>query len=379
MTCKKCKQEIPSGSTFCMYCGWKQNKDRQNRKRRGNGQGSVYRLPSGKWRAVVTLGYEIKGVKMVPVQVSKSIFKTKKEALDYLPLLRSKPKNIDRDITFKGLFEIWFPTHQRSRGTNDCYKSAFKQFAAIHYLKFNEIGIDDLQNCIDECGKGKRTRQNMKVLANLLYKYAIPRGYSIEKLNLASFLKPGDGTVGVRAAFPQSYIKAIIDSAGIVPYADMIYILMYTGFRPQEFLDLDIRNYNCEENCFIGGGKTEAGTNRYVTVSPRILPFVEKYTGHKENGRIFTDEFGAPLSLPKFRDRFYAALEQIGLENPILAESGVHKYTPYSCRHTFATLMDKIPGSKKAKLELMGHTSEEMLRHYQHVDYESIREITDRL
>ena len=53
--------------------------------------------------------------------------------------------------------------------------------------------------------------------------------------------------------------------------------------------------------------------------------------------------------------------------------------TPYSTRHTFATLMKRVGGADRDKLELMGHTSTEMLRHYQHVSYEDLRKITDIL
>lgn len=35
--------------------------------------------------------------------------------------------------------------------------------------------MDDLQECIDDCPKGIKTKKNMKTLSTLLYKYAIPR------------------------------------------------------------------------------------------------------------------------------------------------------------------------------------------------------------
>ena len=40
---------------------------------------------------------------------------------------------------------------------------------------FMEIDVDDLQDCLNECPNGKRTRQNMKAPAGLMYRYAIPR------------------------------------------------------------------------------------------------------------------------------------------------------------------------------------------------------------
>ena len=55
------------------------------------------------------------------------------------------------------------------------------------------------------------------------------------------------------------------------------------------------------------------------------------------------------------------------------------RYTPHSCRHTFATLLKDVAAPDKDKLELIGHTSTDMLRHYQDVDIDALRRITDAL
>lgn len=84
------------------------------------------------------------------------------------------------------------------------------------------------------------------------------------------------------------------------------------------------------------------------------------------------------MSLRAYRAAFYGVLAAAGIDNPTETKDGVerHKYTPHSCRHTFATLMKNVPAPDKDKLELIGHTSTEMLRHYQDVDIEALRRIT---
>ena len=74
-------------------------------------------------------------------------------------------------------------------------------------------------------------------------------------------------------------------------------------------------------------------------------------------------------------------LDACGIENPVEERDGVkrRKYTPHSCRHTFATMMKRVQGADKDKLELMGHTSTEMLRHYQDASYDDLRKITDAI
>jgi len=53
--------------------------------------------------------------------------------------------------------------------------------------------------------------------------------------------------------------------------------------------------------------------------------------------------------------------------------------TPHCCRHTFANLMRDVQGADKNKLALIGHTSEEMLRHYQDADLDGLRKIVNAL
>ena len=81
-------------------------------------------------------------------------------------------------------------------------------------------------------------------------------------------------------------------------------------------------------------------------------------------------------------DVFYPTLEAIGIDNPMVEVGGGkmrHKYTPHTCRHTFATLMKRVEGSDKDKQELIGHASSEMLRYYQDVDLADLRKITDKI
>ncbi len=378
MLCKKCNADIPDSCKFCPECGWKQAKSlpQKKAKSRGNGQGTVYLLPNRTWRAVVTLDYiRDNDGKRRRIERTKSGFKTKKEALEYLPQLRSVPKKIDAGISFRSLYDLWLPAHTASKSTINCYKAAFKYYEPIWYLRFADIGIDDLQECIDECPQGKRTRQNMKALGTLLYKYAIPRGYAPGHINYAQFMRIGGGPDGVREAFTDAEIRLVEKAVDKVPYADYIYCMIYTGFRPHEFLSLDASNYIRAERCLVGGGKTEAGTNRSVTVSPKIQAIVDRLTDGKESGPIFCKPDGKQFKDAEFReDCFYPALKQIGIHR-----DADHKLTPYCCRHTFATLMKRVNAADRDKLELMGHTSEEMLRHYQHVNYEDLRRITDRL
>ena len=378
MVCRKCRKEIPDGSRFCAHCGIRQD-TRRNRKSRGNGQGSVYQLPNGKWIAVRTVGYEIglDGKRGRRITRSKSGFKTKRDAVNGLASISADRR--PPTATFWEVYERWLPTHKAGKSTMDCYKAAAKYFQPVYPIKMTDITVDDLQECLDDCPKGKRTQQNMKTLCGLLYKYAIPR--NLATLNMGQYIVVRATDSGGKNGLPSEAVEAIRRNVGVVPGADYVLCQCYLGFRPSEFLALDAANYNRQERAFVGGAKTDAGRDRVVTVSPVIQPIVDRLMGDKTRGPVFCTEKGATMDLKAYRALFYAVLEQCGIDNPVTEVSGVQrrKYTPHSCRHTFATLMKRVEGAEKDKLELMGHTSGEMLRHYQDVTFSDLRKITDAI
>lgn len=377
--CKKCKHPLPEGAKFCPQCGTNQTARPQKPKSRGNGQGSVYQLPNKTWVAAVTLGYELDKTGTPRRKVAKKKgFKTKREAAMYLPQLKQS-QGRERNITFQQLFNVWEPTHRAGKSTMDCYRAAFKYFRPVWFQTMRWIDIDDLQECLDECDKGKRTKENMKALCGLLYKYAIPRHYVT--LNLGPYLTVGRGESSDRTAIPMEDLKKLEQAIGKVPYADYVVAQCYLGFRPSELLALDVSKYNRKERTFTGGAKTDAGKDRVVPVSPKIQNIVDRLVHNRIAGPVFCAANGGPLDIKDYRDLFYAALQGAGVENPMEGTGDMrrHRYTPHSCRHTFATMLKNTAGSDKDKLSLIGHTSTEMLRHYQDVDVESLRAIVNNL
>lgn len=375
-----CGHPVPEGGKFCPFCGKALSRTRTTKKR-GNGTGSVYQLPSGKWRGAVEIGSYLTDDGKLHRKVNSRNFATKKEAVAWVstPEARQERK---KDLTLKKLHDLWAASYSTGgESARTVYKAAFDKFRPLWPLKMDQITIDDLQECIDICPRGKQTKENMKTVLGLIYKYGIPRHYVPENLNLAQFLKVKAGKTDWKEGIPLEYLDAMRDFFGTVPYIEYVYCQCYLGFRPGEFLALDAINYDRKEKAITGGFKTEAGRNRVVTVSPKILPIVEDLVRGKLAGPIFCDNRGKAISKTRYAEIFDAALSAVGLENPEIEQNGrkYKKYTPHSCRHTFATLMKRVDAASGDKLALIGHADEKMLRHYEDTHLDDLRRITDAL
>lgn len=376
MNCPKCKRETPPEAIFCPFCGVSLTVKERTRHKRPNGEGSVFKR-GDKYVAQVTVGYEKCGDGIMRRKTRSKTFDKRKDAVAALAKLSAEPR---REIpTLRQLYDRWLPSHQAGKSTLDCYKAAYKYFRDVELMRIDGITIEDYQECIDSCGKSRRTQENMKTVLGLIYKYGIPRHLIPDDLNLAQYLRVGGETAAHRDAFTDVQIEKL-RRAG-TDEANTVLMMIYLGFRPSEFLELTDRDYDRQHHAFTGGAKTEAGKGRTVTVSPKILALVEERI--KNAGFITHDKSGSKWRLQAFTEKvFYKALDDAGISNPIITVAGEtprHKYTPHSCRHTFATLMKRAAGSDKDKLALIGHTSDEQLRDYQDVHYEDLQRITDAI
>lgn len=392
----KCAREIPEGALFCPWCGRKQAKPAKKTKSRGNGLGTVYKLRSGKWAAVKTVGWIIDPLPpgspegTMPHRRRQTVskqFSTRKDALAALPFLSAadrKPRQGTATqrkktaVTLKELFDQWYPTHDRGKSTMNCYRAGFRLFAPLWNVPMTDLDIEDLQDCLDDASCGRRTKENARTALGLVYKYGIPRDAVPKDRNLAPFLRirdaAGEKKEGLSAAELELVRKRAAEGD---PVAGMVLCQCYLGFRPTELLSLKKADYNAQEMAFVGGIKTAAGIDRTVTVSPKIRAYVEAALAVCGDGYVFGRQ-GRQLRPEQYRELFYLLLEDLGIPNPV-DDQNRHRLTPHSCRHTFATLMKKASGSDADKLALIGHTSTEQLRDYQDVRFADLRAITDQI
>lgn len=381
MVCAKCRYDMADGFAFCPMCGKAVAKKERKKRRRANGEGSV--IPRGKSYSIrITTGWTIKDGRAVQKYAEKGGFKTQKAAMEYLPTLREealRPHSSYEKITFEELYDKLMERHAKrvTKSTLQCYTSAHKYFSDIYNLPFADLNTEDWQLCIDDCPHGIRTKQNMKALGTLMYKLAAElRVFGVNtETNFASLVwLPPDDSESRQPFTLEELGKIKAATAAGIHGADWILAMCYTGFRPSEFLALKKSDFDAEHWTLRGGAKTDAGKNRLVPVHPILRPIIAKRM-LLPGEYLFSHYADKPTPINTFRQTdFYPALEEAGIQ-PVPGPREKPSRTPYSARHTFATLMKAVDGSDRDKAALMGHTSYEMTLHYQHEDYESLKKI----
>ena len=137
MQCVKCGAQLPEGSSYCNICGKKQQaaaaaEKKRKTKTRGNGTGSAFK--EGKtWMVRVVLGYwtDEQGKRHMRT-ASKHGFPTKKDALDYVPTLKSQAAQ-NASLTLSGYWEFYEAKKlpELSRDKQTAYRIAWRRWAAL--------------------------------------------------------------------------------------------------------------------------------------------------------------------------------------------------------------------------------------------------------
>lgn len=363
-------------------------------KSRANGTGTAIKRGST-WTARVVIGWKAApdGSHKIPDYRTKGGFARKSDALNYCAYLKNEKGTSPARKTLKDVYDAWekFYEPRVDNSTMVCYRSAYRHFSAVHNVYMDLITAKDLQDCMDACHSGKRTHQNMKCVAGLLWAYALDA--NIVEKDVTNNLYIGKGKSVQRDPITDEEVQAIRGSIGKVRYAEYIYCLCYLGFRPGEMLELKKDMLNCSllpdpdsgEQIpvwyFINGKKTDAGKDRVVIVPDQIIEYVLDrlyipgtdlvFPMYKFKGRARqTLECFKPMSHEYFNKHVFKPLmEQLGFSG---------NKVPYCARHTYADMLKNAEGSDRAKASLIGHSQYLFTQtHYQSDNLLDLKSVVD--
>lgn len=279
----------------------------------------------------------------------------------YAVILKRRQRNT---ITLRQLFNEWLPIHSQSisRSAVNSYHIAFKHISNISDMSITDIHFQHLQNVIDSMhvkGLSYSSCKKVRTVLNQLFNYAIIKDYPITNYALHLNLGPNVPTIK-RRVFTRQQINKLwaIDTS----YSHMILILLYTGLRIGELLNLRRQDINRRSSYLIvRRAKTKAGEGRIIPLHRRIIPLIELLY-------IDTDDYLFTVSYTTFRKHFQNITKQLNC-----------KHTIHDTRHTFASLLDSV-APPNALRSLLGHKQGDITtRVYTHKTIRELRKAVELL
>lgn len=365
MNCISCKKKIPDDAVFCQFCGKKQSVVNPSYRRRGNGFGSAYVNSFGSWTAETTLGYYIVDGKKKRKRHRKAGFKTKKEALRYLETLTAGNAPVN-NIKMCELWEMCVPDVEKiSSSKRAAYFGAWKKLSpSLGWRNIADITAHDLQTTIDGIADTYYPRRDAKAVLLRLYKKALQEDL-IDK-NRAEFIELPPKPEAEHDIFTAEDKQILWDdfNATHARVTAAILMMLYTGMRPAELLNIDVDNVRLDEHYMTGGKKTEKGKRRKIIIPDCIIPVVENLLETSERGKL------CYIYKTDFYDRWNAKRQALGLRETLV---------PYSCRHTYITELTALNVSPAMLKELAGHEDYETTLNYTHLSVEDRLKEVNRL
>lgn len=286
---------------------------------------------------------------------SLGYFSTKKEATEVLNKYFNNPYNLENHrIKFKDLFELFKNSKKDivAKNTLNSYINSFKRCKELHNLVFKDISTPVLQNLINDLNCSISTKSITKGFLKIFWDYA--REIDILEKNRAEFINlPKETEIKEKNPFNYDEIEKLWKNKDII-WVKYILIMIYTGMRIEETVELKKENVDLQEEFIHGGNKTRKGKNRSIPIHKDIVEIIkELYENSPTDYLIYNDKWifskkkneNKPLRKNYFREKFYETLETLK----------INKHKPHDCRKTLATLMSNQKINNIVITDIMGH------------------------
>lgn len=301
-------------------------------------------------------------------------FERSKDAYDYLAKYNAKEpvqehSSLASEPSFKDVYDryVEFAKSLKKKPTETTlrsWKTGYNLWKDIHDLRFRSITTKQLQKCMTEHSDlAKSSVGKMTTVIKKMYKYAV--GNQLCDMDLSPFLF-------AEYSNEQKYVHSVFTDEEIEMLwkhskeegARVILILIYTGMRCSEFLELSTDCIHLSDGYMTGGNKTDAGRNRVIPIHKRILPIIRELY-NASNKYLYPNSIGGHYTYQHFRDNKWKKWKK---------QYGLDHYT-HDCRHTCASKLEAAGVSLFHRKLILGHSVRDLTEGtYTHVPVESLIE-----
>ena len=216
-----------------------------------------------------------------------------------------------------------------------------------------------MQDCIDNCGCQYSTQWAIKNLFGHLDRFAFEIDIIDKMYSQITTAPPVPDTK--KEPFTDDEIKIAYENKDD-EWVETLLLYLFTGFRLNELLSMELTKIDLETGFFNGGSKSKSGKDRFVPIHSYIKYIVEKRV--KNNNKYLIEKEGKKLSTTQYYIFWNEMMTKLNM-----------KHTPHECRHTFRTKLDSVGANKKCIDLMMGHKSKDVgERTYTHKTLEELNE-----
>ena len=274
-----------------------------------NGTGSVTKTTKRKPYRVRVTDWRTKK------RVSLGYYETRKQAMEVLNEYLYNPYDVENStMTFKGLYRLFIENQKGlvAQSTIKGYENSFKRCEPLHTLVFREIKGPQMQDTLNNLTCSVATKKITKNFLTVLANYAME--LEIMTVNRAKFIRlPKESSKRQKNVFTGYEIEKLWNNIGI-QWVDYILIMIYTGMRIEETVELKKENVDLQQEFIHGGNKTRKGKNRSIPIHKDIVEIIkELYENSPTDYLIYNDKWifskkkneNKPLRKNYFREKFY--------------------------------------------------------------------------
>lgn len=371
MICTKCKKEIPEDSVFCSYCGKKLISE-QNRKKRGNGEGTYYYNKSRKcWVGQKVVGVRPDGSK---IRITKT-GKTSKEVREKIQKAAQEHETVKKlvptEVTVAELVQKQIDEKYDLKIIKDNTK--FRNEDTLKAMCKFEITQKPIQQITEEDIKDfykSITYYSASVIAKFCqmlrnaFREAVRQGI-VEK-NICDDIRTPKSEKAPKkvTAFTLSEQRKLVSVIDKCKYSVQLQLSLYTGMRMGEINALTLDCIDFEEKTITvtrtitrlqrgqaalsDRPKTYAG-NRTLSVTDSVMNLLKDYIDSCEDNPLhllFLDENKGLITTSQVNEAFKRMYKK---------QIGDKEVNQHMLRHTFATRCIESGMSAKVLQKILGH------------------------
>jgi integrase len=241
-------------------------------------------------------------------------YKTQAEALIALAEYHKNGVNLDvTKLTLGEVYDQWIKRKAMtiSQSALSTHKMAYQRFGNMVNMPMKDIKKVHLQNWLDGIDLKPASKGKIRSTMHQLFEYAV--AYDIVQKNYAKDLEITEKIEKTGAVFTEEEIKLLWANRDD-QMTQYTLILIYTGMRIGELLDIKGDTIYLDEGYMIGGSKTEAGKDRVIPLHKKIVPLIEQ---NLENNYLVYSKRSGAFTYNGIRPRFEKLMTKLGMNHKI--------------------------------------------------------------